>query len=73
MFKEDVVYHRVPITAETTPEINDFEHLLRIVTLSDYHSCAYVLNCQMVIYFIKQGNWKKYDWFSYCNINSLLD
>lgn len=41
-----VEYHRVPITAETSPEEKDFDQLLQII--SKFGSqCSFVLNCQI--------------------------
>lgn len=40
-------YHRIPITAETVPDLADFDHLFRLVCSLNLEKCSLVLNCQI--------------------------
>ncbi|KAI7872941.1 inositol hexakisphosphate-domain-containing protein [Spinellus fusiger] len=40
-------YHRVPITAENSPDINDFDELRNLVASVDSSTTALIMNCQI--------------------------
>ncbi|KAI9144841.1 inositol hexakisphosphate-domain-containing protein [Paraphysoderma sedebokerense] len=42
-----VHYHRVPVTAEATPDETDFDHIMQVLASEDWKNSAIVVNCQV--------------------------
>ncbi|KAI9496168.1 inositol hexakisphosphate-domain-containing protein [Zychaea mexicana] len=45
--KDLLAYYRVPVTAEKSPELNDFDDLRQYITRVDLSNTALIMNCQI--------------------------
>ena len=43
----DILYFRVPTTAESPPDSSDLDQLVQLLSKYDFQSCSIILNCQI--------------------------